>query len=52
MASVHNSGSLKVRMMPPSTSLDLNIYERLPWRSDYDASTEKSVPDFRTGWVV
>lgn len=44
--------ALKERIAPPPPSLELNIYERLLWRSVYDPATENSVPGVRTGCII
>lgn len=52
MASKETSTALRERIAAPPPSLKLNIYERLLWRSAYDASTEDLVPGVRTGCLV
>jgi hypothetical protein len=52
MAPALHTGLQKVMMPPPPASLNLNIYERLLWRSVYDPSTENTVPGVRTGCVI
>lgn len=37
---------------PPSPRLNLNLYERLMWRSWYDSTSEGIVPGVRTGCLV
>lgn len=52
MGPISGSAALSERIAPPPPSLVLNTYERLLWRSVYDASTEDLVPGVRTGCLL